>query len=158
MMLFPLPGELMGNTEFKEVLVDKVLPKIAEEIINEKGYKVYTTCFCFEARMWLKLQKKTDEDSKPLILEGSEDDELAKKIMKEDPNFQDIMFIQFEDKYDREVKFFNIMKSTSVDPAGEIISTTTLEELKELSFNTNEKDVVMQGIFVDTFKIFWKPD
>lgn len=157
-MLFPLPGEMMGNTEFKEVLVAKVLPKIAEELVADKGYTVHTTCFCFEARMWLKMKKSDGLESTMNLVEAAEEDEMTRDMMKKDPNFQDIMFVQFEDKYDREVKFYNIQKSTSVDPKGDIVSNTTLEELKELSFNTNETNVLMKGIFVDTFKIFWRQD
>lgn len=158
LMLFPLPGELMGNKEFKEVLVEKVLPKIADEFVKAQKYIVHTTCFCFEARMWLKSKRVEPGEGSINLEEGEDDSEMVKKMMKEDPNFSDIMFVQFEDKYDREVRFYNITKSTSVGPEGDILTTTKLEEMKDLSFNTNEQDVIMQGIFVNTFKIFWKPD
>lgn len=153
-MLFPLPSDLMGNKSFKEILVGQVLPRISEDIVQKNKYEVHTTCFCFEARMWVGYKKVDDNESD---VEEVESIDIARKMMKNDPDFKDIMLIQFEDKYDREIKFFEIQKSTSVDPEGEIITKTDLEELKDFSFNSSEDDVKVQGVFVDTFKIFFKP-
>lgn len=153
LMLCPLPSKLVSHPDFKTILINDVLPSVAEDIVDKQGIKVYATCMAAEAKMWVSQKKQTEIDD----MDNMSDEELSEKL-KNNPEYLDILLIQFEDKYDKEMMFYEVIKNTSVAPDGELVTATDLKLNTDLSFNTSEDSVQVRGLLGSTFKIFWRAE
>lgn len=144
-IVFPLPGELFNSPERKRMLVEKVLPEIKTQVIDDKGYKALASCFMMEANMWIQ-KKQVGEDISQ--------EEIQNIRKTAEPT--DIVMFNFEGKYGKSMFIYEVDKSSFITPEGELKETTELKLRPELNMD-EDNEVVTRGIFQDLFKIFWQP-
>jgi hypothetical protein len=87
------------------------------------------------------------------IAPKDQEEELSYEEIQQLPA-RDILIVTFEDRYDTEVKIYEVEKTTLVNPEGEIIKEAKLTYLPENSMKKGEDHVSMGGTFSGLFKIF----
>lgn len=138
LMLMPIPPEFMKDQKAKDNFVSKMLPSVKNKLV-QKNLEVKTLCFSTEAYMRIAPKGQEEEMSY---------EEIQKLPAK------DILMITFEDRYDTEVKIYEVEKTTLVNPQGEMIQEAKLTYLPENSMKKGENHVSMGGTFSGLFKIF----
>jgi len=112
----PIPDELMMDDEGKDKFVNKVFPKIAEEVKK----KFVPTALAWTAEAWVRTMDKNKD--------------LEKTNWKELPIEKEVVIITIESNDDKKCVIYDIIRNgKQITPEGDMVDKVELIEAKNLA-------------------------